>query len=106
MVSKNLLTAIGKQISIIRNRANLTQKRLGEKCGFYQGTEGIEGWITKIEKGEKNVSIEDLERIAAACGHTVEIRFKSLRLPSRPPMLTEDQRLTDQFARLRLQGKL
>lgn len=106
MVSKNLLRLIGKQVSIARLRAKLSRDKLNDKCEFYPGTEGIDNWITKIEQGEKNVSIEDLERIAAACGHKVEIKLVSLRLKQEFPVLTEDERLGSQFERLRAMGKI
>lgn len=54
------LHKIGKRIREIRKVRGFTQESLGEKCGF------TFSYIGGIERGENNVSIRNLEKIAVA----------------------------------------
>ncbi|BBH20373.1 transcriptional regulator [Paenibacillus baekrokdamisoli] len=55
-----LMRQIGKQIRILRKNRGLTQEQLGE------GVQLPQSYIGGIERGEKNISIETLERIIHA----------------------------------------
>ncbi|TKI54813.1 helix-turn-helix domain-containing protein [Brevibacillus antibioticus] len=55
-----LINQIGKQIRILRKNRGLTQEQLGEKVKLPQS------YIGGVERGEKNISIETLERFILA----------------------------------------
>jgi len=52
----------GDYILMARRRAGLTQRELAERLGLRQAT------IARWERGDRHVSIEDVEAVAAACG--------------------------------------
>ncbi len=54
----NLLLSIGKRIQSIRERKGLTQEQLEEKTGVNTK------YISAIERGQKNVTIKTLEKVA------------------------------------------
>ncbi|MMZ62929.1 anaerobic benzoate catabolism transcriptional regulator [compost metagenome] len=51
---------VGEQVRIIRKSKNYTQEQLGEKVGLPQP------YIGGIERGERNISLDTLERILEA----------------------------------------
>ncbi|OME83099.1 hypothetical protein BK120_14965 [Paenibacillus sp. FSL A5-0031] len=55
-----LISQIGKQIRILRKNRGLTQEQLGERVQLPQS------YIGGVERGEKNISIETLERLIHA----------------------------------------
>ncbi len=54
----DILVSLGKRIQVIRERAGLTQEQLEEK------TTVNTKYISAIERGQKNVTIRTLEKIA------------------------------------------
>ena len=54
----NLLLSMGKRIQSIRERKDLTQEQLEEKTGVNTK------YISAIERGQKNVTIKTLEKLA------------------------------------------
>lgn len=54
----NILVSIGKRIQAIREKAGLTQEQLEEKTGVNTK------YISAIERGQKNVTVKTLEKIA------------------------------------------
>lgn len=65
-LSINLAEALYKA----RKACNLTQGQLAEKLNTKQT------YIAQVEKGKRNITIETLERIAAACGKHVSIQLR------------------------------
>ena len=57
-VHMSILVSIGKRIQAVRERARLTQEQLEEKTGVNTK------YISAIERGQKNVTIKTLEKIA------------------------------------------
>jgi|SRR3989344_2743710 len=53
----------------IRNRLNLSQAQLAKKIGTKRE------FISRLESGRQNVTMETLYRIGAALGKRVEVRF-------------------------------
>lgn len=51
---------IGKNISKYRKLKGLTQEKLAEHCGLHRT------YIGAVERGERNISIDNIERIANA----------------------------------------
>lgn len=54
----NILAAIGKRIQTIREKAGLTQEQLEEKTGVNTK------YVSAIERGQKNITVKTLEKIA------------------------------------------
>ena len=51
---------VGKRIKQLREKNNLTQEVFAEKCGLDRT------YITSIERGKRNISIVNLEKISNA----------------------------------------
>lgn len=51
---------VGKRIKQLREKSNMTQEVFAEKCGLDRT------YITSIERGERNISIINLEKISNA----------------------------------------
>lgn len=54
----DILVSLGKRIQTVREKAGFTQERLEEKTGVNTK------YISAIERGQKNVTIKTLEKIA------------------------------------------
>jgi DNA-binding XRE family transcriptional regulator len=66
-------------VSQARKQAKLSQADLAEKIGVSQAR------VSRMEKGEGRygLSITLLERVAAACGGTLQLKFKKTTGPKR-----------------------
>ncbi|MEK3718453.1 helix-turn-helix domain-containing protein [Paenibacillus sp. FSL R7-0333] len=58
MMDKEILKQVGARIRALRKEQALSQEALGEKGGFHFS------YIGQIERGEKNVSLLNLHKIA------------------------------------------
>ncbi len=63
---RNITKRIGLNITIIREKQGLTQEGLAELAGLHRA------YIGQIERGEKNIGLKNLEKIAK--GLNVDIR--------------------------------
>lgn len=54
----NILASLGKRIQFVREKEGLTQEQLEDKTGVNTK------YISAIERGQKNVTIKTLEKIA------------------------------------------
>lgn len=70
MNEKNTVHMIGEQIRYYRTMRNLTQEEIAERIG------STGSYIGRIERGEKNVKIETLEKIADALKVNVLLFFQ------------------------------
>jgi transcriptional regulator with XRE-family HTH domain len=66
MADDDIIRRIGLNITIIREQRGLTQEKLAELAGLHRA------YIGQIERGEKNIGLRNLEKIAKALG--VDIR--------------------------------
>jgi len=57
---ENILKLVGSKIRDFRKIRGLTQDQLGEICGFHYS------YIGGVERGERNVSLENLAKISTA----------------------------------------
>jgi len=62
----NILERIGLNITLLREKRGLTQEKLAELAGLHRA------YIGQIERGEKNIGLRNLEKIAKAL--SVDIR--------------------------------
>jgi transcriptional regulator with XRE-family HTH domain len=60
MEARELQSLLGRRIKALRQRRNLTQEALGEQAGLNYK------YLGAIERGERNPSVKQLERIAEA----------------------------------------
>ncbi|RUT43717.1 XRE family transcriptional regulator [Paenibacillus anaericanus] len=60
MTEKEILKLVGARIKALRKEQGLSQEALGEKGGFHFS------YIGQIERGEKNVSLLSLAKVANA----------------------------------------
>ena len=58
MYEEDIIKRIGLNITIIRERQGLTQEKLAELASLHRA------YIGQIERGEKNIGLKNLEKIA------------------------------------------
>jgi len=63
---------IGERLRAYRNRAGLTQMKLAELAGVHHT------YIGQLERGEKNATLETIERVARALNLSFEVLFESI----------------------------
>lgn len=59
-MKKDVLLKFGKQVRKIRLEQNLSQEELADKAGVHRT------YIGMIERAEKNITLENIEKIAKA----------------------------------------
>lgn len=59
-MKKDVLVKFGKQVRRIRLEQNLSQEELADKAGVHRT------YIGMIERAEKNITLENIEKIARA----------------------------------------
>ncbi len=64
-MQKPLAHHLGLVIRELRTRKNMSQTEFGEKCGFYQT------YLSRIENGTANPTINALEILAKSLGLTI-----------------------------------
>ena len=62
----------GRRVRRLRERAGLSQERFAEECGLHRT------YIGAVERGERNISLVNIERIARALGITIQELFKEI----------------------------
>lgn len=76
-VRRTLSQKFGKCVRELRLEAGLSQVEFGERCGFYQT------YLSRIERGQANPSLNAMEVIAKALGLTIFELFDRVRDESR-----------------------
>lgn len=71
-IMSNISKIIGERIRIYRKRAGLSQEKLAELAGVHNT------YIGQLERGEKNASIETIEKITRALGISFETLFEKI----------------------------
>jgi transcriptional regulator with XRE-family HTH domain len=61
-VDQELLNAFGLKVADLRRRKGLSQTQLATKCGLHRT------YIGGVERGERNISLLNIHRLAAALG--------------------------------------
>lgn len=72
MNDKNIQAEFGLRIRKARIAKNLSQERLGEIAGLHRT------YIGMIERGEKNITITNVEKLSIALDLPLETIFKDL----------------------------
>jgi transcriptional regulator with XRE-family HTH domain len=76
-VTTSVAKRFGKCVRELRTEAGLSQIEFGERCGFYQT------YLSRIENGHANPTLNAMEVIANALGLTIYELFDRIRPPSR-----------------------
>ena len=63
---------VGDRLRLYRNRAGLSQEVLAEKSGLHST------YIGQLERGEKNATLESIEKVARALELPFEILFENI----------------------------
>jgi len=72
-VKKTLAQQFGKCVKELRLATGLSQVEFGEKCGFYQT------YLSRLENGKANPSLNALEVIANSLGMSVFDLFEYVK---------------------------
>jgi len=72
-MTRTLAKRFGESVRQLRTDAGLSQVEFGEWCGFYQT------YISRIERGQANPTLNAMEVIANALGLTVFDLFDHMR---------------------------
>ena len=67
MTDDDIIKRIGLNITIIREQRGLTQEKLAELAGLHRA------YIGQIERGEKNIGLRNLEKIAKALDVNIRV---------------------------------
>jgi len=76
-VQPSLSIRFGQVIRTLRNEAGMSQVVFSERCGFYQT------YLSRIETGQANPSLNAIEVISNSLGITVFELFERIREHSR-----------------------
>lgn len=68
----DLSKIIGQRIRNYRTEKNLSQEKLAELCGCHPT------YIGQVERGEKNATLESIEKIASALNISLSTLFEKL----------------------------
>ena len=65
-----LLIAFGDTIRLLRNQLDISQEELAEKAGLHRT------YIGMVERAEKNITLENINKIALALNIRIAALFK------------------------------
>jgi len=68
-MKKEILIKFGRKVREIRVKQNLSQEKLATKAGVHRT------YIGMIERAEKNITLENIEKVAKALGLSVKELF-------------------------------
>ncbi len=65
----NIITKYGQTIRALRQSRNISQEQLADLCGLHRT------YISDVELGKRNVSLENIDRIASALNISISEIF-------------------------------
>jgi len=83
-VNQSLNITFGQCVRTMRQQQGLTQVVFSERCGFYQT------YLSRIENGQANPTINAMEVIATGLGLTIFQLFDRVRLSMEPDVTTPE----------------
>lgn len=69
-MSERILMEYGQAIRRMRQKKSISQERLADLCGLHRT------YISDIELGKRNVSLENIEKMAIALGMKISELFE------------------------------
>ena len=88
MTDKEILLRVGARIRELRKEKGLTQEALGEKGGFHFS------YVGQVERGEKNVALLNLAKIAEALDVDISQLFTPTSLENNEKSQADIQEIT------------
>lgn len=70
----DIAKVVGERIRVYRNRAGYSQEELAEKAGLHNT------YIGQLERGEKNATLESIEKVSRALEIPLEILMEKIVL--------------------------
>ena len=70
LMNRELSKKFGVRVRTLRNALGLSQEKLAEKAGVHRT------YIGMIERGEKNITLSNIDKIANALGVPIDTFFK------------------------------
>ncbi|RAQ03574.1 transcriptional regulator [Burkholderia cepacia] len=67
----DIKTRFGRRVRALRMKANISQEELAERCELHRT------YIGGVERGERNISLVNIERIAIALGVEMSILLRN-----------------------------
>ena len=83
-MNQPLNITFGQCVRSLRQTQGLTQVIFSERCGFYQT------YLSRIENGQANPTLNAMEVIATALGLTIFQLFDRVRLSMEPDVMTPE----------------
>ena len=71
-MSKTIRNKLGKRVRTLRKQRGWSQEEFADRAEFHRT------YIGSVERGEQNVSIDNIERLAKTLGISIEGLFKDL----------------------------
>lgn len=71
-MSERILMEYGQAIRRMRQKKSISQERLADLCGLHRT------YISDIELGKRNVSLENIEKMAIALGMKISELFEEV----------------------------
>ncbi|WP_018758525.1 helix-turn-helix domain-containing protein [Paenibacillus terrigena] len=88
MTDKEVLLRVGARIRELRKEKGLTQEALGEKGGFHFS------YVGQVERGEKNVALLNLAKIAEALDVDISQLFTPINQDNTEKSQSDIQEIT------------
>jgi transcriptional regulator with XRE-family HTH domain len=66
----------GKAVAVVRLKKSFRQQELGRMLNSGQA------WISQVERGEQNLTLETVDKIAEALGYRVDLKLRKLKKKS------------------------
>lgn len=71
-MSEPILYQFGAAIRKLRREKNISQEQLADMCCLHRT------YISDVELGKRNVSLENIEKMASALGISISVLFKEV----------------------------
>lgn len=71
-MQENILIRYGQVVRKVRLEQGISQEELADRCGLHRT------YISDIELGKRNLSLENIERIAISLNKTISEFFKEV----------------------------
>jgi transcriptional regulator with XRE-family HTH domain len=73
----DVLVRFGKRLREVREEADISQEKLAELAGLHRT------YVSSVERGKNNISLVNIERLAAALGVTMGELMPDTKRPDR-----------------------
>jgi transcriptional regulator with XRE-family HTH domain len=94
-VNQSVNITFGQCVRAMRQAQGLTQVIFSERCGFYQT------YLSRIENGQANPTLNAMEVIATGLGLTIFQLFDRIRLSAEPDVATPEAEPVEEIATLK-----